>query len=93
MQQARAHLIIKGMVQGVFFRAFTRDVAAQLGIRGWVKNLPDGNVEALFEGERKDVEQAIKRCYSGPPGARVAAIDIDWEEYRGDLQGFQIRYY
>lgn len=93
MQLTRAHLLIKGRVQGVYYRAFARDIALQLGLRGWVRNLSDGNVEALLEGYRDDIERAMKHCYSGPPGARVDDIDVTWEDYQGDLQGFQIRYY
>jgi acylphosphatase len=93
MQPAKAHLIIRGRVQGVFYRAFARDIAGQLGLRGWVRNLPDGSVEALFEGYRDEIEKAIEHCSSGPPGARVDGIDVNWEEYKGDLKGFQIRYY
>ena len=93
MQQARVHLLIRGRVQGVFYRAFTRDIAGHLGIKGWVRNLYDGSVEALFEGSKEDIEQAIKHCQMGPPGARVEDIGVTWEDYRGDLQGFQIRYY
>ena len=92
MQQVRAHLFISGTVQGVYYRAFTRDLAGRLGLNGWVKNLYDGRVEALFEGNREVIEQAIERCYAGPPGARVNEIDVAWEEYRGDLKGFEIRY-
>lgn len=93
MQKARAHLYIKGRVQGVFYRAFTRDIASQLGLAGWVRNLPDGGVEALFEGDREEIEQAIKQCHIGPPGSMVDDIDIKWEDYLGDQKGFQIRYY
>jgi len=93
MQLIRAHLLIKGRVQGVFYRAFTRDIATQLDLRGWVRNLPDGAVEALLEGYRDEIEKAIEHCSSGPPGARVDGIDVNWEDYRGDLEGFQIRYY
>jgi acylphosphatase len=93
MQQARAHLLIRGRVQGVFYRAFTRDIASQLGIRGWVRNLSDDSVEAILEGSKEDIEQAIKHCRMGPPGARVEDIGVTWEDYRGDSQGFQIRYY
>lgn len=93
MQLARAQLTIKGRVQGVYYRAFTRDTATQLGLRGWVKNLSDGSVEALLEGYRDDIEKAISHCRSGPPGARVDHIDVKWEDYQGDLKGFQIRYY
>lgn len=87
------HLVIKGRVQGVFYRAFTRDTAHYLGLKGWVRNLPDGNVEALFEGDKADIEQAIKRCYAGPPGAMIEDIDVTWEDYQGDLRDFQVRYY
>lgn len=93
MQRACAHLIIKGIVQGVFFRAFTRDVATRLGLGGWVRNLPDGSVEALLEGDKKSVEQAISKCSIGPAGANVFDVDVLWEECQGDLRGFEIRYY
>ena len=93
MQLTRAHLIIKGRVQGVFYRAFTRDIATQLGLRGWVRNLSDGNVEALLEGYSDEIKKAIEHCSAGPPGSRVDDVDVQWEEYLGDLRGFQIRYY
>lgn len=93
MDQARAHLIIRGIVQGVFYRAFTRELASRLGLMGWVRNLPDGTVEALVEGKREDIEQAIKQCSAGPPGSRVYDIDVRWTEYQGDLKAFEIRYY
>ncbi len=92
MEKARAHLFIEGRVQGVFYRAFTRDIAHSLGLNGWVRNLRDGRVEAIFEGEKGLIEKAIKECYSGPPGARVTNIDVEWEEFKGDLKGFSIRY-
>jgi len=87
-----AHLIVRGRVQGVFFRAFTREVAVSLGLRGWVRNLPDGTVEALFEGDRKDIEQAVARCYEGPPASHVTDIDIEWGAYRGEFESFTIKY-
>ena len=90
---ARATLLISGIVQGVCFRAFTREVAYTLGLKGWVRNLFDGRVEALFEGERAAIEQAIKKLRAGPPGAIVDTIDIQWESYRGDQKEFHIRYY
>ncbi len=91
--QARAHLIIKGIVQGVFFRAFTRDVANRLGLKGWVKNLPGGSVETVFEGDKEEIEQAIKQCSLGPPGSRVDDVEVEWREYQGDLRDFQVKYY
>ncbi len=93
MQQSRAHLVISGIVQGVFYRAFTRDVANRFGLKGWVKNLPNGSVEALFEGSKEDVEQAIRQCSMGPPGSRVDAVDVEWKDYQGDFRDFQVRYY
>lgn len=92
MEKVRAHLFIEGRVQGVFYRAFTRDIAHSLGLNGWVRNLRDGRVEAIFEGEKELIEKAIKECYKGPPSARVTNIDIKWEEFIGDTRGFTIRY-
>ncbi len=91
-QKTRAHLFISGRVQGVYFRAFTRDTAVFLGLAGWVKNLYDGKVEALFEGDKASVEQAIKDCHAGPHGAVVDKIEVLGEAYKGDLKGFEIRY-
>jgi acylphosphatase len=92
MDEARAHLFIEGRVQGIFYRAFTRDVAHTLGLKGWVRNLYDGRVEAVFEGKKEIIERAIKECFSGPPGARVTNIEVKWEESAGDLKGFAIKY-
>ena len=92
MDEARAHLFIEGRVQGVFYRAFTRDIAHTLGLKGWVRNLYDGRVEAVFEGKRELVEHAIKECSMGPPGARVTHVEVKWEVITGDLKGFAIKY-
>ena len=92
MENARAHLFIDGMVQGVFYRAFTRELAHNLGLDGWVRNLRDGRVEALFEGEKGIIQKAIQACYAGPAGARVTNIDVQWETYTGDEKGFGVRY-
>ena len=92
MENARAHLFIDGRVQGVFYRAFTRELAHNLGLDGWVRNLRDNRVEALFEGEKGIIQKAIQACYSGPPGARVTNIDVQWETYTGDEKGFSVRY-
>ncbi len=88
----RAHLIIKGRVQGVFYRAFTREVAVSLGLKGWVRNLSDGNVEAVFEGSKADIESAVVQCYKGPSASSVSDIKVSWEEYRGEFDSFMIRY-
>jgi acylphosphatase len=92
MENARAHLFIDGRVQGVFYRAFTRELAHSLGLDGWVRNLRDGRVEALFEGEKGTIQKAIQACYAGPPGAIVTNIDIQWETYTGEEKGFSVRY-
>ncbi|HHW19547.1 MAG TPA: acylphosphatase [Thermodesulfovibrio thiophilus] len=86
----RAHLFISGKVQGVFFRAFTKEVADSLGLKGWVRNLTDGRVEAVFEGEEKKINLAIQRCKQGPPAAIVDNIEVIWEQPEG-YQYFEIR--
>ncbi|WP_285905343.1 acylphosphatase [Pseudodesulfovibrio pelocollis] len=78
MKEARC--IIHGKVQGVWFRAWTADMARELGITGWVRNLPDGGVEALAQGEKAILERFIERLHDGPPLARVTQVDIDWRE-------------
>lgn len=86
----RAHLLISGRVQGVFYRAFTKDVADSLGLKGWVRNLRDGRVEAVFEGDEDKISIAIERCKEGPPYAKVDNIEIRWEEPTGFAE-FEIR--
>ncbi len=88
----RAHVIVSGNVQGVFFRARTVDRANQLGVKGWVRNTPEGNVEAVFEGDKGRVEAMIEFCRKGPEGAEVKDMEVDWEEYKGEFTGFEIRY-
>jgi len=80
------------MVQGVFFRYETQALAEELGVRGWVRNTPDGKVEAIFEGEREKVEQMLDFCRKGPPGARVIDVEVKWESYKGEFSSFNIRY-
>ena len=92
MEGARAHVFIEGRVQGVCYRAFIKDLAFSLGIKGWVRNLYDGRVEAVFEGEKGLIDKAVKECYAGPPGARVADLDVKWETFIGDQKGFSVRY-
>jgi len=87
----RAHVFVAGRVQGVGFRAYTVDEAAERGVAGWVRNMPDGRVEAVFEGERAAVEAMIEWCRNGPRAARVSSVDVAWEEPRGEI-GFETRY-
>jgi len=90
--KVRAHVLISGRVQGVFFRYETKRLAVRLGVAGWVRNLPDGRVEAVFEGEKEDVERMIEFCHRGPPGAIVRKVEVSWGEPTGRFQGFRILY-
>ena len=87
----RAHVRIYGKVQGVWFRAHTKEMADKLGIKGWVRNVPDGSVEAVFEGDDESVEKIIEWCHHGPPLARVEGVEVEYEEPRGE-EKFEIRY-
>ena len=86
----RVRIVVSGRVQGVFFRAEARERARSLGLRGWVRNVPDGSVEAVFEGERDRIESMLTWCRRGPALADVEAVDVDWETPRGE-QGFAAR--
>jgi acylphosphatase len=90
--KVRALVHVVGRVQGVFFRVETADVALRLRLVGWVKNLADGSVEALFEGEKENVERAVDFCRRGPLGAHVQNLDVKWEACSGEFQDFRIRY-
>ena len=85
-------MFISGMVQGVFFRSETRHEAKKYGVNGWICNIPDGRVEAVFEGEEKNVKGLIEFCRQGPLGARVTGVDVIWENYTGEFRNFEIRY-
>jgi len=89
--KVRVHVFVSGMVQGVFFRMDIRHRATRRNIFGWVRNTSEGGVEAIFEGEKEDVERMIKFCRTGPSGARVTKVDVQWEEYTGEFMDFQIR--
>ncbi len=90
MPTRRAHVVVRGRVQGVFFRAEARDRARSLGVSGWVRNVPDGSVEAVFEGPAERVESLVRWCYLGPAGAQVEEALVDWQAPRGE-QGFWVR--
>jgi acylphosphatase len=92
MNKARAHVYISGFVQGVLFRFHTKKMALKLNLKGWVRNLLDGRVEAVFEGDRDKVLEMLQWCKVGPPNARVTDIDIKWEKYEGNLMTFEILY-
>lgn len=86
----RVRLIVHGRVQGVFFRANTQREAQRLGLSGWVRNLPDGSVEAVAEGERPILEELIAWCRRGPEHALVEEVELLWEEPQGERPGFRI---
>jgi len=88
----RAHVIITGMVQGVFFRAKTRNEAIRNHVTGWVRNLPDGRVEAIFEGKPEDVDRVVDWCRIGPSLAEVESVEAFEEPYTGAFTDFSIRY-
>ncbi len=92
MDKKRVRVVIKGRVQGVYFRAYTRDAAIEAGVAGWVRNLVDGRVEALFEGEADRVDRMIAWCHRGSPMSRVEAVDVHEEVYVGDQDRFDISY-
>jgi acylphosphatase len=92
MSVIRRRVLISGIVQGVFFRASTRDAARSVGVDGWVRNLPDGRVEAVFQGHSDKVRAAIEWCRNGPPGSRVEHVEIVEEEPSGQLVGFEVTY-
>jgi len=92
MENSNVRIIILGLVQGVFFRASTREMAVSKGLKGWVRNLPNGNVEAFFEGPKDILEEAVTWCKNGPKGASVVDIQEYWGKYTGQFDRFEIRY-
>jgi acylphosphatase len=90
--KVRAHVFMSGRVQGVFFRSETSLEAKKRGVNGWIRNLPDDRVEAIFEGEQENVKKLVEFCKLGPPGARVVDVEVVWEHYTGEFEDFEIRY-
>ena len=87
----RAHIVVSGRVQGVWYRSGARQKARELGITGWAHNLIDERVGILCEGEKEKVTQFIDWCRQGPPLAKVDHIDVSYEEYKGEFDNFEIR--
>ena len=90
--RVRAHAIITGRVQGVFFRVETKHAAEGFGVTGWVRNQMDGSVEAVIEGEETHVKAMLAWCREGPPRARVSNVDVTWQEYTGKFEIFEVTY-
>jgi acylphosphatase len=89
--KTRAHVYVSGRVQGVFFRARTIQKAVGLGATGWVRNLPDGRVEAVFEGEKEVVDALVEFCRKGPSRAVVKDVAVAWEPFTGEFESFSVR--
>jgi acylphosphatase len=89
-KKTRVHVFIRGKVQGVYFRQNTEQVATRRRVTGWVRNLPDGRVEAIFEGDKVDVNEVIEWCHIGPPKAKVEDVDVRFEKYTGEFANFTV---
>ncbi|MBI5234045.1 MAG: acylphosphatase [Deltaproteobacteria bacterium] len=84
----RAHVVIEGLVQGVFFRANTVEVSRANGVFGWVRNNQNGDVEAVFEGNEEAIKKVIEWCRIGPPAARVENVRVEWEPFKNEFDSF-----
>jgi acylphosphatase len=91
MADRRVHVVVRGRVQGVFFRASTLERAQELGLRGWVRNRPDGAVELVAEGDEAAVASLVDWCHHGPPSAKVESVDVRPDSSNEVLQGFRLR--
>ena len=92
MSQKRVHVFVTGRVQGVFFRQATKVIAIKNNVAGWVRNLDDGRVEILIEGENKSVDSVIEWCNYGPANSRVDNIEVNNEDHSGKFESFEVRY-
>lgn len=90
--KARVHIIVKGLVQGIFFRVGAKEKARQLGITGWVRNLDSGKVEIVAEGEKKKLEELVEWCNKGPSSARIEEIKTEWQSCKAEFKNFDIRH-
>ena len=91
--KARAHILVSGRVQGVAFRWETERNSKRFNVTGWVRNLRDGRVEAIFEGEEADVQKIVDFCRRGPPNAYVVDVNVRRQEWKGEFDDFEVRYY
>ncbi len=89
--KTRAHVTVSGYVQGVMFRETTKRRADSFNVKGWVRNRDDGRVEAVFEGEEQDVKAIVEFFRRGPPSATVMNAEVEWEDYVGEFDSFEIR--
>ncbi|RJP31791.1 MAG: acylphosphatase [Actinobacteria bacterium] len=90
--KVRAHVLVSGRVQGVYYRSYAVDQAILLGVTGWVRNIQGGRVEAVFEGEEDAVEKMLAWCWEGSPSSRVSAVEVEREEPTGEFTDFSVAY-
>ena len=90
--KSRVHIFVSGKVQGVFFRENTRKKAAEFRLSGFVRNLQNGKVEAIFEGKKEKIEKIIQWIKKGPETVQIKNIEINWQNYQGEFKSFEIRY-
>lgn len=90
-EASEARVVVSGRVQGVYFRASTREAAARFGVRGYVRNLPDGRVEAVLQGDNAAVERVVAFMRQGPPGSHVEAAEVEWRPAMEAFDGFSVR--
>jgi acylphosphatase len=88
IMKIRIHVFISGKVQGVFFRSSTKDMAEELGLYGWVRNLTDGRVEAVFEGEEEKIDKMLEWCRKGPEYSKVKSVECCYEDDKGEFKEF-----
>lgn len=88
----RTHIIIHGSVQGVFFRSNARDIASSLGLKGYVRNMPDGTVEVVAEGNEDKIKELVEFCKKGPETAEVTKTDVEFEKASNEFESFEVRY-
>jgi acylphosphatase len=88
----RVHIFISGIVQGVFFRSNIKEKANKLNLKGFVKNLPNGKVEAVFEGKEENINEILKFCKKGPQGAKIKDVEIKEEKVSNEFNSFGVRY-
>lgn len=90
MSMVRAHVVVQGKVQGVYYRVCTQNQALLLELTGWVRNCPDGSVEVIIEGDRERVEELTAWCKKGPAESAVSDLSVDWQPYTGEFNDFDI---
>lgn len=91
-KKIRVRVFITGKVQGVYFRQNTKQMATRHKVAGWVRNLDDGSVEAVFEGDEVNVSEVIEWCHVGPPKAQVDDVHVKFEKYTGEFADFNVNY-